>query len=314
MSDAMRGGAVAGQHGVVLVVVLWLLVLLTVLVASQAVSARIETELVRNRVDALYARTAAEAGLFTAIDLLAREQGREERTLRTDGAGYRMEYNGVALSVTVLDEAGKIDLNAVRPEMLRKLFVTLTGDVEKGVAVSDAILDWRDVDHVRRAAGAEDDEYRENDRVYGAKDEYLDNLEELLLVLGMDGKLYAKLTGIVTVNTGTQGINPEVAQRRVLLAVPGITSEQVELYLLARERHIADGVALPLFPIRDRNYISQNRDQLYSIHVEAVTPGGTTERIAAITRVSARSAKESGRPYEILSWNASDYSAALPSR
>lgn len=310
----MRGRANNAQRGVVLVVVLWLLVLLAVLVTSQAKSARIEGELVRNQVDALYARTAAEAGLFTMIDMLAREQAKDEWTLRTDGTPYHMEYQGVELEVSVLDEAGKIDLNAVRPEMLRKLLVSLSGEMEKGIAISDAILDWRDADHQRRESGAEDDEYREHDRAYGAKDEYLDNIEELLLVLGMDGQLYAKLMSIVTVSTGTQGINPAVAQRLVLLAIPGITAEQIDAYLLARERYYTDGGVFPAFPLHDGNYISQNRNQLYSIHVQARTQGGTSERIAAVTRVSAKSTRDGGRPYEILRWNANDHFVAQQSQ
>ena len=305
----------AGQGGVVLVVVLWLLVLLEVLVASQVVSARVESELVRNRLDALSARAAAKAGLFMAIDMLARQQqGEKERLLRTDGGVYSMDYNNISVMVSVLDEAGKIDLNAARPELLRNLLISLTQNAEKGVQISDAIVDWRDVDHVRREAGAEDEEYQTSEKAYGAKDEYFDNLEELLLVLGMDGELYTKLTAVVTVNTGDKGINPAVAQRRVLLAIPGVGTEQVDEYLQARERHYMQAQALPLFPVRDNKYISQNQDQLYSIHVQAVTAGGTTERIAALTRVSAVAAGHGALPYEILSWNANDRSAALQSQ
>ncbi len=297
------------QHGVVLVVVLWLLVLLTVLVASQAASSRVESELVRNRTAALQARSAAEAGLFMAIDLLASEQGSKVRTLRTDGARYHMSYQGVELTISVLDEAGKIDINAVPPSMLRNLLISLSGELERGRAVSDAILDWRDPDAARREFGAEDEDYQENGLPYGAKDEYLDNLEELLLVQGMDSELYAKLLGMVTVNTGAKGINPVVAQRPVLLAVPGVSMEQVDEYLLARERHFAEGGALPLFPVSDLEYVSRDRDRLYSIHVQAVTASGVTERIVVLSRVSAKRARNGGSPYELLSWDAMDFSA-----
>lgn len=301
----------SGQRGVVLVVVLWLLVLLEVLVATQTVSARTEGELVRNRVEALRARAAAEAGLYMAIDLLARQQGRKERLLRSDGDVYSVNYNEVTVRVSVLDEAGKIDLNAARPELLRNLLVSLTQDAEKGAQLSDAIVDWRDADQVRREAGAEDEEYQASGMGYGAKDEYFDNLEELLLVLGMDGELYAKLIDSVTVDTGAEGINPLVAQRRVLLAIPGVETQQVDEYLRARERYYAQAQAVPLFPLRDTKYLNQNRDQLYSIHVQAITAGGTTERLAVLSRVSAQSAREGVLPYEILRWNANHRSMVL---
>jgi general secretion pathway protein K len=302
-------GAVA-ERGVVLVVVLWLLVLLSVLVGTQAGSARVESELVRTRVDALQARSAAEAGLFMVIDMLATQQGAKERLLRTDGGSYRLTYHGVALSVSVQDEAGKMDLNAVSPDMLRRLLLSLSASPEKGRAVCDAILDWRDVDDKRREHGAEDEDYLKNGLAYGAKDEYLDNLEELLLILGMDGELYATLLDVVTVSTGAKGINPLVASRRVLLAVPGVTKEQVDEFLLARERYYSEGQPSPLFPVSDLNYISRDRDQLYSIRAQAVTAGGVTERVSVLARVSAERAKSGVRPYEILSWSVVDHAAA----
>lgn len=300
------------QRGVVLVVVLWLLVLLEILVATQVVNARTENELVRNRVDRLEARAAAEAGLFQAIDMLARQKGKKEQLIRTDGGEYGMDYNDIRVTLRVLDEAGKIDLNGAPAIMLRKLFTILTGDAVKGKQLSDAVLDWRDVDHVRREDGAEDEDYKENGKPYGAKDEYFDNIEELLLVLGMDGELYSKLTSMVTVNTGAKGINPDVAQRTVLLAVPGVSTEQVDEFLQARARHYTQDQPMPLFPVQDRNFITRERDQFYSIHVQAVTQSGTVERMAVVTRVSAQAAVNRGLPYVILSWNANDRSSVIP--
>lgn len=307
----MRVSPASPERGVVLVVVLWLLVLLAVLVGTQAMSARVESELVRNHLEALQARSAAEGGLFLTIDRLAIEQGQKERTLRTDGDPFALDFHGVSLSISVQDEAGKMDLNSVEPVMLRRLLIALTGSQERGVEICDAILDWRDNDAARREHGAEDEDYLKLGLPYGAKDEYLDNLEELLLVMGMDSDLYAKLLSVVTVSTGTKGINPLVAERRVLLAVPGVTPEQVDDYLRERDRYFSEHLAQPLFPVTDRNYISQGRDQLYTIHVQAQTPGGTTERIASLVRVSAvRARDDTVNPYEILSWYAVDQSAS----
>jgi general secretion pathway protein K len=299
------------QRGVVLVMVLWLLVLLEVLVALQAVSARTESELVRNRIDAVKARAAAEAGLYISIDMLASRQGKKESLLRTDGGVYSMDYNTISVSVSVLDEAGKIDINAARPEFIRNLMVSLTGNADKAIQITDAILDWRDVDKVRRESGAEDEEYAAEARPYGAKDEYFDNLEELMLVLGMEDELYEKLTALVTVNTGAEGINPSVAQRSVLLAVPGVNAGQVDEYVQARRRHYTQSAPLPLFPVSDPKYINRDEGRLFTIHVETVTEEGIVERIAVLVRVSEQSSRQGAKPYEILSWNAHDRSGVI---
>lgn len=299
------------QRGVVLVVVLWLLLLMEVLVASQVVSARVESDLVTNRKEALSARAAAQAGLFMAIDMLAQQQKSKERLLRTDGGLYSMNYNDARVMVRVEDEAGKVDLNAARPELLRKLILSLSRDSENGLQVTDALLDWRDADHLRREYGAEDDDYLESDRVYGAKDEYFDDQEELLMVMGMDDALYTRLMAVTTVHTGDIGVNPLVAPRQVLRAIPGVGREQLDEYLQARDRYYTKGEAMPLFPVNDKEYISHNRDSLYTIHVEAETPGGSVARIAVVTRVSAARAKHGDLPYQIVRWNAHDRSASL---
>lgn len=299
------------QNGVVLVVVLWLLVLLGVLMASLASTARVESELVRNQVEGLRARSAAEAALYTAIDLLARERGEEQRELRTDGRDYRMDYTNISVVIKVLDEAGKVDINAVRPEMLRSLIISQVRDSQRGMQITDAILDWRDADSLKRDYGAEDDEYEELGWGYEAKDEYFDNMEELLLVLGMDEELYSRLMPLITIHTGDEGVNPAVAQERVLLAIPGAETRQVREFLQARDRYYEQLQPMPTFPVQNPNYINRNRDHLYSIHVQATTESGSTERIAALVRVTLQRAKEGGKPYEIVRWHANDLSELM---
>jgi hypothetical protein len=117
---------------------------------------------------------------------------------------------------------------------------------------------------------------------------------------------------MLTVNTGVESINPVVAQRSVLLAVPGADTRLVDEYLQARDKYYNDQQPLPLFPVQDPKYINHEQDRLYTIHVQAVTPGGTTERIAVLVRVSKQNSKYGGKPYEVLSWNANDRSSVIP--
>lgn len=297
------------QSGVVLVVVLWLLVLLGVMVSSLVSTTRMESELVRNQVNGVRARAAAEAGIYTAIDMLARERGEEERELRTDGRVYLMDYTDIKVELNVLDEAGKIDINAVRPEMLRSLIVPLVRDAEKAMQITDSIIDWRDADSIRHENGAEDEDYHKAGRGYGAKDEYFDNLEELLLVNGVDGELYTKLISLLTTHSGNSGVNPEVAQEQVLLAIPGVEYQKVRDYIKLRDSYYKQEAPMPIFPVQDSKYISHDRDHTYTIYVQATTQDGVSERISALVSVAPQRAKNGMLPYEILRWNSNDRTA-----
>ena len=60
--------------------------------------------------------------------------------------------------------------------------------------IVDAILDWRDADHIKRLNGAERDYYR-SARGYDPKDGFFDSVQELLLVKGVTADLFYGIDG-----------------------------------------------------------------------------------------------------------------------
>lgn len=97
------------RRGVALVLVLWLLVLLTALLASFAVVSRTEATLARQLRDATRATYAAQAGVELAVVRLS--TGDVSQRWVPDGRVYEASFDEALLEIEVLDETGKLDLN-----------------------------------------------------------------------------------------------------------------------------------------------------------------------------------------------------------
>lgn len=298
VQDAGTAGYRGRQGGIALVIVLWVTVLLGVIAASTTLSIRTETVLTRNWVESAQARANAEAGVRIALlELLGTNAG-SSAGWRADGTVHQTTFNGSTLRIAIYDEGGRIDLNAAPGGLIDGLLRSVGVEDEERKRLVDAILDWRDEDQLRRDYGAEGNDYAAAGLPYSPGDKHFSSVEELALVLGMTPALYRRLAGALTVYSGEAGINPAVAPRQVLLAVPGIDAAEVERYLQLRQEHAGD--VPPPFGLPGR-YVSMRRTSgIFSVQVEAKTAGGATERLAAVVKPTALAGKGGGRPYVIL--------------
>ncbi|MGH8491456.1 MAG: general secretion pathway protein GspK, partial [Gammaproteobacteria bacterium] len=155
-------------QGFALVIVLWVVALLSIVAASLAFSMRTETTLAHDLVAQAQARALAEAGVYRGILELYNPD--RLRRWRGDGSPHRIRLWGAPVTVSLQDEAGKIDLNSAQRDLLGTLLRASGIDDERRDALLDAIEDWRDADSLRRLNGAEDQEYEAAGRTYGAKD------------------------------------------------------------------------------------------------------------------------------------------------
>ena len=208
-SIAAAPAAIPGNaRGAALLLVMWLIALLTALVGAFALTSHIENLQGRVLVRGLAAEQAARAGLEYALTRVAAPE--QERQWLPDGRPYRWEFDDAEVEVRLIDEAGKIDLNAADAPLLTGLFQAVGVEQSEAAAISSAILDWRDPDPLTQpAGGAEDPEYAAAQRPYGAKDAPFDTVAEVEQVLGMTPALYEKVVSHLTVYSGTA--QPEVA-------------------------------------------------------------------------------------------------------
>ena len=286
---------VFSQCGIALVVVLWMTILLSVMAASFAISMSTESRLTRNRVDVLRARYLAEAGIHLAlIGLLHDDPGKR---WPTDGAIRELSFWGANVRVSILDETGKIDLN-VAPSPLLDGILRVSGVADEiRRPLVDAILDWRDKDQLRHPQGAEDRDYTAAGLSYGAKDEGFTDIQELRLVLGMTPELFRKLEPIVTVHSNRRDINPAVAPREVLLAMPGYDEAQVQDLIAARQaggEQTTGSSGTPPGQARDTAPAAGT----FGITAEARLNTGVTAGVAATVRLES----QQQQPFTILAW------------
>lgn len=276
-----------------LVIVLWMMALLTLLAAGFSRMTRTEIVVVSQQAEQARARAMAEAGVWLAIhDLLGVEV---DRDWLCDGREYVFPWHDGALRLRLQDEAGRIDINTARAELLQGLLQSNGVDEITANNLLQAIMDWRDRDSERRIAGAEDADYRRSGLAYDAKDGPFNSVTELRRVLGMNDEIFTAIEPALTVYSHQPGINPALAPRAVLQAIPGLNEAGVTELIAARENGIADSMPLPAGT--DSSFLTQVRDQV--VRVSSTGALGENQVILDVTVLLHRNQTD---PISILAW------------
>ncbi|MEW6068961.1 MAG: hypothetical protein AB1610_11815 [Nitrospirota bacterium] len=233
---------IANQDGIALMLVLWVMVLITAIVAEFAYSMRTEVNITNNfkqNEEAYYAAIAgieqAKAELLSAGDkMYLDEQGNLIISDDSKVPERKGRFGNTVYSYEIVDEDRKLNINSADAEQLRYIFKNSGVEGEGLDTIIDSIFDWRDADNLHRLNGAEEDYYQSLEEPYSCKDSSFDIIEELLLVKGITPEilygpeknkdsqykgaaqyLTAKSSGMVNINT---------ADRVVLEAKFGITA------------------------------------------------------------------------------------------
>jgi len=274
--EARRSG-----RGVALVGVLWLLVLLSLIALNLSTGSRTELQLASNARLAASARHVAEAGVNWGVWSLMQA---DTAGWLADGSVRSLELDGVSVEVALFDEQGKIDLNEADPLLLVGLFESVGLDEKAALAQADAILDWRDEDELLRPAGAEEEQYRAAG-LLGPANQPFEQVEELRQVLGMSEALYQQVLPALTLLSNKAEVNPMVAPREVLLALPGIRPESIDSYIEERRRKYALGERPPLLTGVDPRLLAPNAPGVnYSIVTDTSVGMGVKVRQQLLVR------------------------------
>jgi len=279
----MSRRAKSGTHaGIALVVVLWMLALLSVIAGSLVYATRTEVQIAGNLASLAQAEALADAGVARAIMEMQRPKSTDPAQWRADGLPRQWPYREALLTIVILDESGKIDINTATPQLLTSLFQSVgAADPE---ALADALKDWRDTDDLRSPKGAEKEDYAAAGKTYGPANAAFESVEELRQVLGMTDDLYQRLERSITVHSYQPGVNTAVAPRQVLLALPGATPEQVDAYIEQRRGLLEQGLPVPPFPAA--GVAGAALGSTFSVQVEAVLRDNTRFFREAVVRLS----------------------------
>ena len=308
------------SRGIALVAVLWALTFLSLAAASFTVTIRSESHVARNLEENARARALADAGI--AIGIMAMMDRSPDARWPADGSPHVFRFAGGEVSVSVRDEAGKIDLNRAPDDLLKGLLVVLGLAPEDAAPLVDAIIDYRDPDGLTRLNGAEDPDYARAGLPYGAKDRRFEAVEELQRVLGMTPALYARMRPFVTVYSGQSGIDPRVARHEVWMSLPGADRESIQGQIAdsedggPRAGQEAGGTAArskaaagipaagaatqPGLAGVGRRFIARTRHREYTFRGEAQTASGGV----FVREAEARILRIKRNPYRVRAWRA----------
>lgn len=211
------------EVGSIALLALWSVAIIAFLLAGAIMTTRTDLQTTQNVIAEGQARLAAEAGTQLGISRLLRRRATGE--LVFDGTPEPWRDGAAEVEIAIVDEAGKIDLNVAPLELLSGLLVAVGRSQEEALLLACNILD-------RRGDGAPACPER-----YAAAGEPRRRFmvsEELADVPGFDESLYEAVADYVTVATRASAIDPLVAARPVLLAIPGATATVVDTFLESR--------------------------------------------------------------------------------
>ncbi len=245
-------------RGVALLLVMWLTMLLAAVVGAFALTAQMEKLQGRTLSRGVVAEQAARAGVEYALTRVTEQDPKLQ--WQPDGRDYPWAFGEAQVRIRIVDESGKIDLNAADIDLLARLFTVVGVDAAQSAALAAAIADWRDVDSLTQPqGGAEDPDYASAGLSWGAKDAPFDTVAELEQVLGMTPEIYAKVAPSLTVYSGQMRPDANFAGADVLQAL-GIDPAPI----LARRKQRAPlpGEEAPLLGGGSGTYSIDSRAQL----------------------------------------------------
>jgi general secretion pathway protein K len=286
----------SAQQGFALLVVIWVLALLAVLATGFSAATRSEVRQANNLLENARARTTADSGVALAIVGFLDQNPATQWA--TDGAKRTIAFEGGTVTVSIQDEAGKVNLNAAPVELIDGLLAILGFDSDVRTLFIGAILDRRKESATTSPNGWGRGLGDGNDRSSPTSVSFR-TLDEVRALTGISRKAYDRIVPFVTVFSQTARINPLTAPREVLLALPGVKSGEVDAILAARTA-LAEGrtsVPMPLLTGVER-FAGRTTLKAVSITATARTKSGAVFARRTVTLLSG----SPDHPYETLEW------------
>lgn len=301
-----------GERGFALLAVTLVLALLAVIVGEFAFSMRLEATMVRSYREEVIGRHLAEAAVQQAIrEILTDSQvvGLADDALTFFRLPARalphLPRSGVPLgrgtfSYRITDEEARINLNTAPPDRVDRLLLVLGMDKQTRDIINDSLQDWKDADELRRANGAESEDYLRLPVPYRARNANLEDVAELLQIRGVTPELYYGRDGapglaeLVTVR-GSGLVNINTAAPTVLRAL-GLSDAEVAEIIQARAVTPYSSV-----PARFTGRGLSVSTRTFRVEAEGFVNGERTARVVAIVQ---KATDPSGQPRGVIvSWN-----------
>ena len=334
INRCLNESKLAGERGVALIVVLWIFIFLFVVAFEFSTAAREEASAAHRfneETEGYYLALAGfERGLYDYLNqsTAAPARPQAQKTDLVDGEWREGKLGAGGFRVRLVDEGGKINVNRVSEETLRRVFTNLGFDGARRDILVDAIMDWRDEDDLHRVNGAENDYYASLEPAYTAKNGPLESVADLLWIKGMTRELFygnsespgatpaqprsAAAREIFTVDSPIDRVNLRTASAEVIHALTGIPLARCRAFVEERKK-LSDKTLADLLPLLGigagdaalQAFIFTNPS------IVAVEAEGRPNESRVPRRVKGIVRLRGGQGFELLRWL--DRDTALPS-
>ncbi|MDP2901650.1 MAG: type II secretion system protein GspK [Methylovulum sp.] len=304
MSTQQQSGATLRQQGFALILVLWILSLLTIMAGSFALSMRRESSIIGGLKNNAQAAAVAESAIAIAELMILNPD--PAKRWQANGSIYPIDdadalgSDNAQVRIRLLSETGKIDINKADQKLLAALMANSPIEDElQQTKLVGAILDWRDEDDLINIEGAEKKEYQEAGLKYQPRNKPFQTLDELQLVLGMDGTIYPWLTPLVTVYSGQPNVNVQQASKEVLQVLPDADLDLIDDYVAARLESMINGLPAPASPfsVKQNTVAVAGQGNALTIVSEALLDDGSRAVIKAVIKAGG-----GDQPFQVLEW------------
>jgi general secretion pathway protein K len=260
-----------GQRGVALLVVLWIFIFLFVVAFEFSTAVREEAAAAHRYSDETQGYYLAMAGFQRGLYEFLNQQagaGRPPQDQKKedvlDGSWRDDNLGAGVFRFRLIDESGKVNINRVNDDRLRRVFTNLGVDTNLRDILVDSIMDWRDPDDLHRTNGAEKEYYLALSPSYTPKNGAFDSVEDLLWLRGVtpelfygysdnddrspDGQRRIGLREIFTVDNPIDRVNLRTAGAEVIHALTGIPLEKCRGFVEERKK-LSDKTLADLLPL-----------------------------------------------------------------
>lgn len=194
----MTARTAAGEDGFALVAALTAAMLFAffayaVLAADRGAISGFDAQLQRAKLEA-----AADAGLAMAVEGLGAPPSRR---WPIDGRSRTFAVDDAEITATLEDERGKVALDRLQPDQVRRLFQAAGVSGARLDQLTDNLLDWEDGGE--RLNGARTIDYAADD--VRPRRGPVRTLGELMAIKGMDSTVFNRITPALTLFFGVQG-------------------------------------------------------------------------------------------------------------
>lgn len=284
----------AGEGGYITLAVLVMAGIMAGVVSTLLVVSRPALGLARLQADEVAAEGLTEAGLTASAYML---YGAKRDWAEIDGLTLRFETGQVQLSV--LDEAGRIDLNTTDPKLLAGLYAAVGGRSLSPEAFGARVQDWRDEDADVTNGGAEANDYASANLAYLPRNAPFQSVDELRFLLGLSGDDFNLLAPFLTVFNPSGMIEPFSARKTVLQAAPNLSASDLAKLLNAHKakadlrKNFSDMLG------GHTDAFITDPSGTYRIAIQARLKNGYTEAAEAV--VSAP--RDESKDFAVLAWS-----------